>query len=104
MRYNPFNPQSPARPEFFVGRCNEIEIFKRYLFQTIHGSPMNMAIVGNRGIGKTSILTKFENIARSEKCLVTSISNFEGNAENILELANFLLSNLRLGLPLPKTA
>ena len=96
MRYNPFNPQSPARPEFFVGRSSEIETFKRNLFQTIHGSPMSMAIVGNRGIGKTSILSKFNEIAKIEKCLVIRISNIEGNAENVVELSDFILSNLKL--------
>jgi hypothetical protein len=96
MRYNPFNPQSPAKPEFFVGRCNEIGVFRRYLDQTIHGSPMNMAIVGNRGMGKTSILSKFQAIAKNEKCMVCRISNLEANAKNIVELADFILTNMKL--------
>ncbi len=96
MRYNPFNPQTPAKPEFFVGRFNEIKTFERYLFQTINSSPMCMAVGGNRGIGKTSILTKFAVIAKSEKCLVVRISNLEGGAENVIELSDFILSNLKL--------
>lgn len=96
MRYNPFNPQAPAKPEFFVGRSNEVQTFKRHLFQTMNGSPMCMAIVGNRGMGKTSILTKFANIAKSEKCLVVRVSNLEGGAEDVVELSDFILSNLKL--------
>lgn len=96
MRFNPFNPQSPAKPEFFVGRFNEIQTFRRCLSQTVHGSPMSMAIGGNRGIGKTSIITKFAEIAKSEKCLVTRISNLEGDAENVMQLADFILTNLKL--------
>lgn len=96
MRYNPFNPQLPAKPEFFVGRFNEIRMFEQHLSQTINGSPMNMTIGGNRGIGKTSILIKFEEIARAQKCLVIRISNLESRAENLSELAELILTNLKL--------
>ena len=56
MRYNPFNPQQPARPDFFVGREPEIVTFEKFFTQTVQGSPMNMSITGNRGMGKTSLL------------------------------------------------
>jgi len=95
MRYNPFNPQAPARPQVFVGREPEIIEFEKYLSQTIHGSPMNMSINGNRGMGKTSLLVKFEEIAKKEKCLVLRISNYEGNVTNILELADYISVNLK---------
>jgi Cdc6-like AAA superfamily ATPase len=75
MRFNPFNPQQPARPDFFVGRAEELEKFEQNLLQTIHDSPMNMAITGNRGIGKTSTLIKFEEIAKRHNCLVVRLSN-----------------------------
>jgi hypothetical protein len=43
---NIFNPQQSARPDFFVGRAEEPEKFEQNLLQTIHDSPMNMAITG----------------------------------------------------------
>lgn len=95
MRYNPFNPQLPARPAIFVGREPEITIFEKYLSQTLHGSPMNMSITGNRGMGKTSILCKFEEIAKDEGCLVLRMSNYEGNITNPVELAEFITTNLK---------
>jgi len=95
MRYNPFNPQQPARPDFFVGREPEITQFEKFLNQTIHGSPMNMSITGNRGIGKTSVLIKFESIAKNNNCLVLRLSNYEGNVSNIIEFVNFIISNLK---------
>lgn len=95
MRYNPFNPQQPARPDFFVGREPEIEEFEKFLVQTMHNSPMNMSITGNRGMGKTSILMKFEQIAKEKKCIVVRLSNYEGNVGNIVELADFITSNLK---------
>lgn len=57
---------------------------------------MCMAIGGNRGIGKTSIITKFADIAKEEKCLVVRVSNIEGGAENVDELSSFILENLKL--------
>lgn len=95
MRYNPFNPQQPARPSIFVGREPEITIFEKYLSQTMHGSPMNMSVTGNRGMGKTSILVKFEQLAKAEGCLVMRMSNYEGNVTNAIELGEYIITNLK---------
>jgi hypothetical protein len=95
MRFNPFNPQSPARPENFVGREFEMERFEKFLSQTMHNSPMNMCITGNRGIGKTSILIKMDEFAKNNNCLVLRISNYEDNIHDIRELTNSIISNLK---------
>lgn len=107
IRYNPFNPQQPAKPHFFVGRNNEIKCFQNFLGQTIHSSPMNMSITGDRGMGKTSILNKFEEIAKTENSLVVRISNYEGNAKDTVELAGILIASIQRELisrnPVSKT-
>jgi len=95
MRYNPFNPQNPPRSDYFVGRADELKQFEQYLLQTIHGSPMNMSITGNRGMGKTSLLAKMEEIARKEKCLVFRMSNYESLVKDITELTNYLILGLK---------
>lgn len=95
IRFNPFNPTQPARPDFFVGREPEIIEFEKIVTQTIHGSPMNMVITGNRGMGKTSLLVKFEVLAKEKKCLVLRISNYEGNIKNITDFCDYLTSNLK---------
>ncbi len=95
MRYNPFNPQNPPRGDYFVGRIDELRQFEQYLLQTIHGSPMNMSITGNRGMGKTSLLAKMEEIAKKEKCLVFRMSNYESLVNNISELTNYLILGLK---------
>jgi Cdc6-like AAA superfamily ATPase len=92
---NPFNPQLPARPDFFVGREPEIKEFYNFLCQTIQSSPMNMAITGNRGMGKTSLLLKFEQMAKENNCLTIRLSNYEGNVNSIVELTEFISSNLK---------
>jgi len=95
QRFNPFNPQLPARPDFFVGREPEIKQFEKFLTQTIYGSPMNMSITGNRGIGKTSLLVKLESIAKANKCLVLRLSYYEGDVKSLVDFANYLITNLR---------
>ncbi len=95
MRFNPFNPQQPARPDFFVGREPELQEFEKFLNQTIHSSCMNMSITGNRGMGKTSLLIKCEEIARANSCLVLRISNYENNVSNVVEFADYVSSNLK---------
>ncbi|HIJ97499.1 TPA: AAA family ATPase [archaeon] len=95
MRYNPFNPTQPARPDFFVGREPEISEFEKILVQTINGSPMCMSITGNRGMGKTSLLVKFESIAKKEKCLVLRISNYEDNISGVADFCDYISSNLK---------
>lgn len=95
MRYNPFNPQNPPRPEYFVGRIDEMHLFEQNLLQTIHASPMNMSITGNRGMGKTSLLVKMEEIAKRKKCLVFRMSNYESLVKDITELTNYLILGLK---------
>src|SRR3989344_1999908 len=95
MRINPFNPQVPARPDFFVGREPEITQFEKFLLQTISNSPMNMSITGNRGIGKTSLLVKLEALAKEKNCLVVRLSNYEGNVKNIIEFSDFISINIK---------
>lgn len=95
MRFNPFNPSQPARPDFFVGREPEIIEFEKILIQTIHSSPMNMVITGNRGMGKTSLLVKLEQLAKEKKSLVLRMSNYEGNISDIPGFCDYLCSNLK---------
>ena len=94
MRINPFNPQQPAKPNFFVGREQEIKTFSNFLFQTINSSPMNMSVTGDRGMGKTSLLIKFEQLAREQNCVVIRLSNYEGSVNNVQELGDFLIENI----------
>ena len=95
MRVNPFNPQVPARPDFFVGREPEITQFEKFLMQTMSNSPMNMSITGNRGIGKTSLLVKLDALAKEKNCLVVRLSNYEGNVNNIIEFSDFISVNIK---------
>ncbi len=56
---------------------------------------MNMAITGNRGMGKTSVLMKFEDIGRRSECLTLRLSNYEGNVKNIIDFTDYITANLK---------
>lgn len=63
MDINPFKPGSPVPPGIFAGRVKEIERIYRAVVQTSHFSPQNIIIVGERGIGKTSVAIVSKGIA-----------------------------------------
>ncbi|MCK4249243.1 MAG: ATP-binding protein, partial [Candidatus Omnitrophica bacterium] len=73
MAINPFTPGKTVDPQFFAGRKNEIDRFTMFLKSVKDGNPMNLAVLGERGIGKSSLLRKLENLAKQGKCVVTRI-------------------------------
>lgn len=66
-KFNPFRPGDIVSPGMFVGRAEEIDAIERCLFQTKNGNPQNFAILGERGIGKSSLLFYIEHLSRGEK-------------------------------------
>ena len=63
---NPFSPMHPANPQDFVNREEVIRAFGRSLERTAASKPRrpdNIAILGDWGVGKTSVLMKFEELA-----------------------------------------
>lgn len=47
----------------FVGRIDEIELIEKCFFQTKHENPQHFLVQGERGIGKSSLLSYMEGIA-----------------------------------------
>jgi len=66
---NPFSPQYPASPEYFADRKEVIEYFVKTVTSSAKlrpPAPTNFIILGEWGVGKTSLLYKFKEIALSE--------------------------------------
>ncbi|MBI4608487.1 MAG: AAA family ATPase [Candidatus Rokubacteria bacterium] len=63
FKVNPFMPDSPVSPELFVGREREIEQIKKALYQAINERAEHLVLVGDRGIGKSSLATYAEDLA-----------------------------------------
>ncbi|GAB2536600.1 AAA family ATPase [Rufibacter soli] len=56
MKINPFKPNSPSNPGMFVGRFDEIEKIESALIQTRANQSQSFLLLGERGIGKTSLM------------------------------------------------
>jgi hypothetical protein len=56
-KINPFAPNSLVNPGMFVGRLKEVQRLETCLFQTQANQPTNFMITGERGIGKSSLLS-----------------------------------------------
>src|SRR3989339_2119634 len=56
IRYNPFRPNSPVYTGMFAGRIKEIDRIDELLYQAKLANPANILIIGERGIGKSSLL------------------------------------------------
>lgn len=85
---NPFKPHAPIYSGLFSGRKEEIAKMDNAMFQTKHGNPTNLLFVGERGIGKTSLLLLAKYIAQGLK--VTE------NIHNFITIEMFLNPNCKL--------
>lgn len=63
MKINPFKPNSPTSPGMFVGRIPEINKIEKALIQTKANRSQSFLLLGERGIGKTSLLNYVKYIA-----------------------------------------
>jgi len=55
-KYNPFRPNSPVYTGMFAGRIKEVGRIDELLYQAKLENPSHMLIIGERGIGKSSLL------------------------------------------------
>lgn len=65
---NPFTTKHPADPAYFVGRQEVVDSFLRAVRRSAAlrpPKPDNIAVVGGWGLGKSSVLSKFEQLATS---------------------------------------
>lgn len=65
IKINPFEPDKPATPDFFAGRIKETDQIFNALLRTNQNRSQHLLIVGERGIGKTSLAIYSDYIAES---------------------------------------
>lgn len=90
---NPFKPGIPVDPEYFGGRTGEQEIFETSLNYSMRGNPQHLAILGERGIGKSSLLRKFGQLAKQYDCIVVR-RELDATVDSIAALVMFMLEAL----------
>ncbi len=68
---SPFTPGSPVPYEFFVGRQREIEEILTSVRRAASGRQQNVFLVGERGIGKSSLARYVRDLAVKRYNLLT---------------------------------
>jgi hypothetical protein len=100
---NPFSPQHPAQPQFFAGRKSEIDNFRKSAFNSAKISPptpINYAILGSWGMGKTSLLYEFKQVALEElkdiiKCTSFFLALSPQSCRSWNDFSSHFLTNVR---------
>jgi Cdc6-like AAA superfamily ATPase len=65
-RNNPFKPNRPVHPGMFTGRGEEIIKIENALYSTLDDNPHHLLFLGERGIGKTSLLLLIKALANGD--------------------------------------
>ncbi|MEM6269996.1 MAG: ATP-binding protein [Bacteroidota bacterium] len=69
--YSPFEPGKPVSPGMFVGRESQITEVDRYLRQVQYGKPQSLFLIGDCGVGKTSLAGFISRLAESNRHLLS---------------------------------
>ncbi len=87
MQNNPFRKRTGILPSYFTGRKKELNELKEIYKSTKMGVPGHLILYGPKGIGKTSLLLKFqEEISNLDNVFSVRIPLIEGNFEDIYTL------------------
>ncbi len=92
MNENPFSPKHPASPKYFVNRRRILERFEKQLAvcaQSVLPRPDNFAVVGQWGMGKSSVLQKLESICSAQKELNCFSALVQLTPESCMNLEKF---------------
>lgn len=101
---NPFTPQSGWEPKAFAGRKEEIEAFKEKLKEAENNKPEHIVVLGEWGIGKTSLLRYFKKLAQEQGYIATicPIGRFT-KQERTIDGINLLIEEMVQGFPIKDT-
>jgi hypothetical protein len=84
----------------FVGRENEISFFRKKLNEAKQGKCDHFLVLGNWGIGKTTLLREYKRIAQEERILASLITISDYNQTNTLrDGIKQLIEDIPRGLP-----
>ena len=87
MKHNPFRKRTGILPSYFTGREKELNELQEIYNSTKHGVPGHLILYGPKGIGKTSLLLKFQKeISNQNDVYPVRIPLMEGNFEDIYTL------------------
>ncbi|MBJ7695529.1 ATP-binding protein [Weissella confusa] len=83
-RKSPFKPSFGSRPDEFIGRNDEIRDLE-YAVDDVNSQYRSTLITGLKGFGKTSLLSKFTDMAKNESDIYVVSTSADSNAQSILD-------------------
>ncbi|OIO32611.1 MAG: hypothetical protein AUJ70_05085 [Candidatus Omnitrophica bacterium CG1_02_40_15] len=97
---NPFTPQSGWEPKIFGGRSRELEIFKSNLDGALDARPSHLIVLGEWGVGKTSLLKQFRRISQENgfPAAFCGISKFT-EKNKALDAIHLIAEEMVMGFP-----
>jgi len=100
IKSNPFTPQSGWEPRVFGGREQELAEFRSNLRDAISVRPNHLVVLGEWGIGKTSLLKQFRRMAQEEgnPACFCSISRFT-KKDRPLDAIHLIAEEMLMGFP-----
>ena len=100
IKPNPFTPQSGWEPKIFGGRHIQIEVFTKVMKEAATNRPNHMVVLGEWGIGKTSLLKQFKKIAQGKGYLATfcSLGKFT-EKDTVQDGINLITEEMVRGFP-----
>ena len=100
---NPFNPMTGIEPTVFGGRAEELEFFEQRLNRAIHTRFCeHFLVLGDWGIGKSTLLKEYKKICQSRGNLVTisPLEPFQTGA-SLADASRSIVESILRGLPYP---
>lgn len=100
LRPNPFTPKSGWEPKTFAGREYEFHFFEKKIREAEQNRCDHFLVLGEWGIGKTSLLKEFRKIAQEKGCISSMITIREfRKEEDLTNAVEHLVENIPLKLP-----
>ncbi|MDZ7261272.1 MAG: ATP-binding protein, partial [candidate division KSB1 bacterium] len=90
---SPFTPGSPVPVELFVGRRELIKEVLQYIKQTSYGKQENVFLAGDRGIGKSSLVSFLRSLVVSQENIL-GIHVFLGRISTLEEMVRHIFDEL----------
>lgn len=100
IKPNPFTPQSGWEPKVFAGREEQLLDFEKTLAEAAAARPNHMVIVGEWGIGKTSLLKQYKKLSqlRGYPASYCSISKLNTHSKTLGGI-NLIMQEMAFGFP-----
>ena len=100
IKSNPFTPKSGMEPKVFLGREKELKVFEKQLRKASQSIYNHFLILGDWGIGKTTLLKEYKKIAQLQNILAAYVPVREFIERELLSATIHLITQITRSLPI----